>query len=831
MKKFEWKTIKQRIGKGKKKVIAVTVVLCIVAATAGTAISKPGKSSAEESSAVSTTVRTSTIKDSVSGTGTISYASTTDIEVPSDLEMDEILVSEGTYVEQGALLATVDETSLAVCITDVEDAISELDSTITSELTSTTTRYIKAGVSGTVEKIYGEEGDSVADVMAENGALMLVKNGETTISVIGSEGTISSVNVSEGSTVSASTKVFTFKSDAQSSEYLQAVKDREELVSILETLISIKKNGGIVASVEGMVETINVSGTVSSGNSDSASATNGNKAVGSMDSTQEIAEDTTDIAASYGTDDNTDNNTDDKVEKEYLTAVNNSAGDNTVHNITAVRMTNLSSPSVTSESTITAPGIADLTGITEERSQALKDLKAGVGRIDGTKKDMEYADREDAGAWKECSDGYTEVSAGTWYVRYKATENETASAAVKIEVVETADSSESNTQTGVDAAGTNGETSSSGNNSAGADGKASDNNGGDGSSTQTGNTGNGTNGQTGNTGNSSNGQTGNTGNSSNGQTGNTDNGTNGQTGNAGNGSTTQAGNTGDGSTTQAGNAGDGSTGTLSRNGDNSGSSKSTGGSNSSSGMTGSGSSSVGVSSSGSSSSSSKSIVSTVNAFIISNGDRMKVTMNVDELDILTMEEGLSAEITLDAVENTTFEGTITNVSGSASSGNGTAQYPVEITFDKTEEMLSGMNASVAVIIEEAEDVLTVPLAAISDEGRSSYVYTGYDESSGELTGKTEVTLGMSDENSVEIKNGLSEGDTIYYKMQGSEDSDGRSGLGGMDGMGMPGMDGERPSGGFGDGERSSGGFGDGERPFGGNGGERPSGNNGGEQGK
>ncbi len=804
MKKFEWKTIKQRIGKGKKKVIAVTVVLCIVAATAGTAISKPGKSSAEESSAVSTTVRTSTIKDSVSGTGTISYASTTDIEVPSDLEMDEILVSEGTYVEQGALLATVDETSLAVCITDVEDAISELDSTITSELTSTTTRYIKAGVSGTVEKIYGEEGDSVADVMAENGALMLVKNGETTISVIGSEGTISSVNVSEGSTVSASTKVFTFKSDAQSSEYLQAVKDREELVSILETLISIKKNGGIVASVEGMVETINVSDTVSSGNSDSASATNGNKAVGSMDSTQEIAEDTTDIAASYGTDDNTDNNTDDKAEKEYLTAVNNSAGDNTVHNITAVRMTNLSSPSVTSESTITAPGIADLTGITEERSQALKDLKAGVGRIDGTKKDMEYADREDAGAWKECSDGYTEVSAGTWYVRYKATENETASAAVKIEVVETADSSESNTQTGVDAAGTNGGTSSSGNNSAGADGKASDNNGGDGSSTQTGNTGNGTNGQTGNTGNGT-----------NGQTGNTDNGTNGQTGNAGNDSTTQAGNTGDGST-----------GTLSRNGDNSGSSKSTGGSNSSSGMTGSGSSSVGVSSSGvsssgSSSSSSKSLVSTVSAFIISNGDRMKVTMNVDELDILTMEEGLSAEITLDAVENTTFEGTITNVSGAASSGNGTAQYPVEITFDKTEEMLSGMNASVAVIIEEAEDVLTVPLAAISDEGRSSYVYTGYDESSGELTGKTEVTLGMSDENSVEIKNGLSEGDTIYYKMQGSEDTDGRSGLGGMDGMGMPGMDGERPSGGFGDGER----------PFGGNGGERPSGNNGGEQGK
>lgn len=189
---------------------------------------------------------------------------------------------------------------------------------------------------------------------------------------------------------------------------------------------------------------------------------------------------------------------------------------------------------------------------------------------------------------------------------------------------------------------------------------------------------------------------------------------------------------------------------------------------------------------------------------------MKVTMNVDELDILTMKEGLSAEITLDAVENKTFEGIITAVSGSASGSNGSTQYPVEITFDKTDEMLSGMNASVAVIIEEAENVLTVPLVAISDDGRSSYVYTGYDESSGELTGKTEVTLGMSDDNKVEIKEGLSEGDTIYYEMQGSQDSDTKSSRGGMNGMGIPGMSGQ--------GDMKMGG----DRPSGENGGGRPS---------
>jgi multidrug efflux pump subunit AcrA (membrane-fusion protein) len=182
-------------------------------------------------------------------------------------------------------------------------------------------------------------------------------------------------------------------------------------------------------------------------------------------------------------------------------------------------------------------------------------------------------------------------------------------------------------------------------------------------------------------------------------------------------------------------------------------------------------------------------VDTVNAFVIANGDQMKVTVNVDELDIGSMEVGLQAQITLDAVENETFTGEITSVSGSASASNGVAQYPVEITFDKTEEMLSGMNASVEVIVEQAENVITVPLAAVTDEGDKSYVYTGYDESSGELTGQTEVTLGISDENNVEIQSGLSEGDTIYYQAMGSEDSSSTEGMDGFDMNGMGGMDG------------------------------------------
>ena len=733
--------------KRRKKVIALALVLCLVVTTAGITINKKNKSNAKESKAISATVKTGTIKESVSGTGTISYADSTDIVVPADLEMSEILVSEGENVKKGTLLATVDETSLDVCIYDVKEAISDLDSTITSEQSSTTTKYITADVSGTVEKVYVKSGDDIADVMIENGALLLIKNGSETIKVIGSDGVVSGINVSEGDTVSSTTKVLTIESEAQSGDYLQAIKDREELVSILEILLSIKKNGGVVAATDGVVAAINITDNSKSSGKDSSSE---GTDVTSNDSSSDNSKDVTDVEGSINT-------------------------------IEAVTMTYLSqgtcddSGSVVSDNSSLeySYGTADNSGASADRIQILKELKAGAGRIEGTTKDMEYADKEDAEVWTECTDEYTEVSKGTWYVRYKTTDSEKASESVEIKVTEEA--SDSSVE------GSDSESSST--SSAGKSSLADSTTDSTGKSSSADST-------TDSTGKSSSADST---TDSTGKSSSADSTTN----------STSKSSSVDSSSGKSSSTGSSSSGS-------SGKSSSTG--SSSSGSSGKSSSSSSSSSGGSSNDTS--VVSTVSAFTIAGGDKMLVTMNVDELDILSMKEGLSAEVTLDAVENETYEGTITTVCGTTNSSDKTAQYSVEITFDKTDEMLSGMNASVAVIVEEASDVMTVPLVAVSDEGRSSYVYTGYDEKTGELTGKTEVTLGMSDANNVEIKEGLSEGDLVYYIMQESESSDSKSGHNGMNGMGISGMNGS--------GSMKMGG----ERPSGSNGGERPSGGNG-----
>lgn len=185
------------------------------------------------------------------------------------------------------------------------------------------------------------------------------------------------------------------------------------------------------------------------------------------------------------------------------------------------------------------------------------------------------------------------------------------------------------------------------------------------------------------------------------------------------------------------------------------------------------------------------------AFSIASATEASVSINVDELDILSVKEGQTATVTLDALDGQEFEGTITEVSNEASSGNSSAKYPVTITFEKTEDMLLGMSASATIHVNEAEDAVLIPVDALQEKGDSTFVYTKKD-SDGNLSGEVEVETGISNGSQVEITSGLEEGDTVYYlKAESSETGSGQNMPGGMDGQGgMPDMNGgEAPSGG------------------------------------
>lgn len=182
---------------------------------------------------------------------------------------------------------------------------------------------------------------------------------------------------------------------------------------------------------------------------------------------------------------------------------------------------------------------------------------------------------------------------------------------------------------------------------------------------------------------------------------------------------------------------------------------------------------------------------------------MSITIGIDETDILALEEGQSAEVTVNSVsEDDVFDATVTEISKVANTTSGVTQYSAEVTLDRAEGMLPGMTADVDVKIEGVENALIIPVDALHQTSTIYYVYTSYDEESQQYGGRTEVTIGMQNDNYVEIQSGLKEGDTVYYVEQEEFGFfGGFANMGGMGGMssggGMSGNMGNRNGGGGG----------------------------------
>ncbi len=212
-------------------------------------------------------------------------------------------------------------------------------------------------------------------------------------------------------------------------------------------------------------------------------------------------------------------------------------------------------------------------------------------------------------------------------------------------------------------------------------------------------------------------------------------------------------------------------------------------------------------SSDSSSSVSSYETSEATAFSLSTQDNFKLTLSVDEQDILSVKQGQTASITLNAVSGQEFEGTVSKVGTVGSTSGSSAKYSVEITIPKQDNMLIGMTAAATINVNESDNAVLIPLTALQEEGGESFVYTSTD-SQGNLSGKTKVETGLSNESQVEITSGLSDGDTVYYEststsydggdvniMMGDDSDIGGGDMGGGPGGGSDGDMGGGPGGG------------------------------------
>lgn len=151
------------------------------------------------------------------------------------------------------------------------------------------------------------------------------------------------------------------------------------------------------------------------------------------------------------------------------------------------------------------------------------------------------------------------------------------------------------------------------------------------------------------------------------------------------------------------------------------------------------------------------------AAVITADEEMTVQIQVDELDIRTLETGMAATVTLDALPGSSFTGAITAINPYGENSGGNTKYTVTVTLPRDEKMLSGMNASVKITTGVSGKVPTVPAAAVVFDAGKSWLYTGYNEKTDTLTDPVEIQTGLSDGTLVELLSGLPEGSSFYYR--------------------------------------------------------------------
>ncbi|WP_058303326.1 efflux RND transporter periplasmic adaptor subunit [Gorillibacterium timonense] len=139
---------------------------------------------------------------------------------------------------------------------------------------------------------------------------------------------------------------------------------------------------------------------------------------------------------------------------------------------------------------------------------------------------------------------------------------------------------------------------------------------------------------------------------------------------------------------------------------------------------------------------------------------MQLAIQVDELDLPDIKLEQKVSVTVDALPTLSLEGTVSQISSVGTTTNGVTSYDVvlDVTNPGDGQLKSGMTATAEILIQEKKDILVLPSNALQSFRGKRYVTLK--NADGSLEEQHEVTVGIRSETSVEITDGLSEGDTV-----------------------------------------------------------------------
>ena len=153
---------------------------------------------------------------------------------------------------------------------------------------------------------------------------------------------------------------------------------------------------------------------------------------------------------------------------------------------------------------------------------------------------------------------------------------------------------------------------------------------------------------------------------------------------------------------------------------------------------------------------------TTNDAVLVLSDRLIVQADVDETDIGNVKVGQKAEITLDAYPDIRVEGVVNRIYYESTLVSNVNIYHVDILPVKSPEVFrSGMSANIEIVVNEKDNVLTLPVAAVKSQNGHSFVLMR--AAAPDSVRRVPVRLGLQDDSNVEIQSGLSASDVVVVR--------------------------------------------------------------------
>jgi hypothetical protein len=134
---------------------------------------------------------------------------------------------------------------------------------------------------------------------------------------------------------------------------------------------------------------------------------------------------------------------------------------------------------------------------------------------------------------------------------------------------------------------------------------------------------------------------------------------------------------------------------------------------------------------------------------------------IDEIDVLFVQIGTQAVVTMDALEGQNLRGVVSSIAATAATQSGVVSFPIKVQVEAPQgvQLREGLSATVSVVIRVTSDALLVPSLAV---GGSFLQPTLQVLSDGQIV-ETPVTLGDSDDFFVVVEEGLGEGDRVVVE--------------------------------------------------------------------